>query len=185
MDKKTPSKPTRTGEDVTSPELPITVYPGQRADSLFHNTREIQETPARPKSGAFTTTGAVQHRSQGQYRETDIDDGDLAENEHAVEGNLSLHRSFSKTMNFNSHDEKAKRAGKMDSQIENTGHTLEHDSGVVVSKDWAYSTGVSESASAEQEKQAERQKTPEEEELPAEVPETPQPPRKRQRMDDE
>lgn len=161
MEKKTPSKPTKSTEDVTSPELPITTFfPQQRADSPSKNTREIQETPARPRAAASTTTSAKQHRSQDPYQENDIDDGDVADNEHTTKGDPSLNRSFGRKMKFSSHDEKAKRTGKIDSEMGKTDDVEENEQKV-------------------------REKTPEDKELPEEVPETPQPERKRQKMSDD
>ena len=185
MDKKTPSKSTKSTEDITSPELPITIYPLKRADSPTHDRREIQETPARPKGEVSTTSSAVQHRSQRRYQETDIDDGEIADNEHPRKGDPSLHRSFGKTMKLSDHYEKLKRAGKINCELENTVRIPEHDSDDVVINDWDYSTGVLESAKGKGEEQKDREKTPEDKELPEEVPETPQPARKKQKMDDE
>ena len=186
MDKKTPSKPTKPTENITSPELPITIYPQQRADSSSNKPREIQETPARPKGGVTNTSSPVQQRSQGLYQEMDIDDGDLAENEDRTEGHPSFNRSSGKKMKFGSQVETAKRVGEMDSEMENTGHVPERETAGVERKDWAYPTGMSKSATVKkEEKQRERDKTPEQEELPEEVPETPQPERKSQKMDDE
>ena len=185
MDKKTPSKPTKSTEDVTSPELPITVYPGQRADSPAKNTREIQVTPARPQNRASTTSRAAQLGSQGRYQGTNFDDGDIADNEHPTRGDPSFYRLFDKKMKVGSQGEEAKRAGEMDSEMRNTDHIPEHDSDGVVIKDWTYPTGVPESAKGKREEQKGREKTPEDKELPDEVPETPQPARKKQKMDDE
>ncbi|MDI1488618.1 MAG: hypothetical protein OHK93_007893 [Ramalina farinacea] len=184
MDKKTPSKPTKTTEDITSPELPITLYPQKRADSPTHDRREIQETPARPKGEVSTTSSAVQHRNQRLYQETDIDDGNFADNEHPTKGDPSLHRSIGKTMKLSDHYEKLKHAGKIDCESENMVHIPEHDSDGVVINDW-YPTGVSGSALAKENEQKGREKTPEDKELPDEVPETPQPARKKQKMDEE